>query len=155
VLGVITGSPAAAAGVAAGDVIVRIGTDTVRSVADALSALHPLIAGRNAPVVVVRNGRATTLTMVTRERPRESSTAFTVEYRAVTARGGKHRVLVTHPNDAQPHAAVLLIGGIGCYAIDVPSGESAYRDLAYHLTRRGYTTVRVEKLGMGDSDGAS
>jgi pimeloyl-ACP methyl ester carboxylesterase len=155
VLGVITGSPAAAAGVAAGDVIVRIGTDTVRSVADALSALHPLIAGRNAPVVVVRNGRATTLTMVTRERPRESSPEFTVEYRAVTARGGKHRVLVTHPNDAQPHAAVLLIGGIGCYPIDVPSGESAYRDLAYHLTRRGYTTVRVEKLGMGDSDGAS
>jgi len=93
--------------------------------------------------------------MVTRERPRESSSDFTVEYRAVTARGGKHRVLVTHPNDAQRHAAVLLIGGIGCYPIDVPSGESAYRDLAYNLTRRGYTTVRVEKLGMGDSDGAS
>jgi S1-C subfamily serine protease len=61
VLGVITGSPAAAAGVAAGDVIVRIGTDTVRSVADALSALRPLIAGRSVPVVVERNGRATTL----------------------------------------------------------------------------------------------
>lgn len=155
VLNVIDGSPAAAAGLKAGDILTAIGRDTVRTVADALSALRPLAAGRQVPLAVYRAGRAITTTFLTWERPRESSDELMIEYRAVAARGGKHRVIVAHSRDGLPHAAVLLIGGIGCYSIDSPTGELAYRDIAYHLTRRGYTTVRVEKLGVGDSEGAS
>ena len=155
VLSIINDSPASIAGLRPGDVLVRIGSDTVRGVADALGALRPLVPGRSVPLTLVRNGRVTVLTMLARERARETSREFTIEYRAVPARGGKHRVLVSHPSDGRPHPAVLLIGGIGCYSIDSPIGVLAYRDLAYHLARRGYTTVRVEKLGIGDSEGAS
>jgi pimeloyl-ACP methyl ester carboxylesterase len=155
VLGVIGGSPAAAADIHAGDIIVRIDGDSVHSVADALAALHPIVAGATVPIGFVRNGAVVARTFVARERQRETSTNFMIEYRSVDARGGRHRVLVTRPNDTRRHPAVLLIGGIGCYSIDAPAGEMAYRDLAYHLTRRGYVTVRVEKLGIGDSDGGA
>ena len=153
VIGVVSGSPASSSGLGVGDVITRIGSDTVRTVADALGALKPLRPGISVPLAIARDGRATRISVLTRERPREASREFAIEYRAVAASGGKHRVLVTHPNDHQRHPAVLFIGGIGCYANDTPVGPSSYRELAYHLTRHGYTTVRVEKLGVGDSEG--
>ena len=153
VLSVIEGSSAAAAGVRPGDVLVALARDSVRNVADALGALRPLAAGRDVPLTIVRDVRRWSFVFRTRERPRESSREFVVEYRAVAAQGGKHRVLVTHPPDGVPHPAVLIIGGIGCYSIDQATGGNNYRDLAYHLTRHGYTVVRVEKLGVGDSEG--
>ena len=153
VIGVVPGSPASSSGVHVGDVITRIGSDTVRTVADALGALKPLRPGVSVPVTIARAGRPTSISVLTRERPREVSREFSIEYRAVAARGGKHRVLVTHPNDHERHPAVLFVGGIGCYANDSPTGQNSYRELAYHLTRHGYTTVRVEKLGVGDSEG--
>lgn len=155
VLALIPHSAAALADVRVGDIIVRIADDTVENVAGALSALRPLPPGRNTGVEVMRGGRPVTLTFQTRERPRETSPDFLIDYRAVDARGGRHRVLVSHPSDSVPHPAVLMIGGIGCYSIDQPSGANPYRDLAYHLTRRGYTVLRVEKLGIGDSDGSA
>jgi hypothetical protein len=155
VLGVIAGSAAAGAGIQPGDIVVRIDRDTVRSVPEALSLLRPLTGSRRITVTLLRSRERLAIEVPLRERPKESSNEFTIDYRSVVARGGRHRVLIAHPNDGRPHPAVLLIGGIGCYSIDAPSGPLAYRDLAYHLTRRGYTTVRVEKLGIGDSDGAS
>ena len=74
-------------------------------------------------------------------------------YTSVAAGGGRRRVIVTHPRDGARHPAVLLVGGIGCFSVDSPSGIDPYRDLLYHLTRRGYATVRVEKSGVGDSQG--
>jgi len=150
---VLPGSAAAAAGLQAGDVIVRIGADTVTSVAGALAALRPSVAGAHVALAVVRGGEARKLSFVARERARESSPDFEVVYTAVRAPGGTRRVLLTHTKDGARHAAVLLLGGIGCYSIDQADGVNAYRDLMYHLTRQGYSTIRVEKAGVGDSEG--
>lgn len=50
---------------------------------------------------------------------------------------------------------MLFIGGIGCYSFDAAGAPpGAYTQLLYHFTRRGFVTVRVEKSGMGDSEGA-
>ncbi|HZS58016.1 MAG TPA: alpha/beta fold hydrolase [Gemmatimonadaceae bacterium] len=155
VASVIEGSSAATAGVRPGDVIVRIAADTIESVANALHALRPLAVGQTIAVTMIRGAHPITLRFRGQERPRETSQDFALEYRAVAARGGIHRVLLTHPSDDARHPTVLIIGGIGCYSIDQASGQNAYRDLAYHLTRHGYTVVRVEKLGVGDSEGGS
>ena len=153
VVGVVPSSPAQSAGIQPGDIIVRIDRDTVRGVADALAALRPLAPDVMVPVSLLRQGRPTTIAFRTRERPREVSNEFSIEYRSVRAQGGRHRLLLARPNDGARHPALLLIGGIGCYSIDAPAGPNSYRDLAYQLTRHGYTTVRVEKLGVGDSEG--
>ncbi len=153
VLAVLPQTPAADAGMQPQDVIVRIGHDTVTDVPSALAVLRVIPSGTHVPVGVVRAGAARSITFVARERPRETSADFDVVYTAVAAPGGVRRVLVTHPHAGGPHPTVMLVGGIGCYSIDQPTGENPYRDLMYHLTRRGYTTVRVEKAGVGDSEG--
>jgi alpha-beta hydrolase superfamily lysophospholipase len=157
VLGVIPNSSAADAGVRVGDIITKLARDTVVDVPTALAALRPIVAGGRVPMSFVRAGSPQHATFDARERARETSDEFAIEYHAVTAPGGTRRVIVTHPRDQTKHPTVFLIGGIGCYSIDTPpaAGVNAYRDLMYHLTRRGYTTVRVEKLGVGDSEGDS
>lgn len=155
VVGVVPGSSAQAAALQANDVVVRIGSDTVMSVAQALAALHPIHAGARVSLTVMRNRAPHELSFVARERPRESSTDFDILYTSVSARGVKQRVLVAHPTDGARHPGVLLLGGIGCYSVDQAGGVNAYRDLMDDLTRRGYTTYRVEKEGIGDSEGGS
>jgi alpha-beta hydrolase superfamily lysophospholipase len=150
---VAPGSAAASAGLQTGDVLVRLGRDTVTDVADALTAVRAVVAGTRVPITVVRGGARQDLAFIGRERPRETSSEFEIVYTAVAADGGRRRVLVTHPRDGARHPAVLLLGGIGCYSVDQPAGPDAYRDLLYHLTRRGYVTIRVEKAGIGDSEG--
>lgn len=153
VLGVLPASVAQVAGLQPNDVIVRIGHDTVTAVAGALAALRPIAAGARVALIVVRGGRPRALSFVARERAREASPDFDIVYTAVRAPGGTRRVLLAHPRDGARHPAVLLVGGIGCYSIDQPQGPNAYRELMYHLTRRGFTTIRVEKAGVGDSEG--
>jgi pimeloyl-ACP methyl ester carboxylesterase len=49
---------------------------------------------------------------------------------------------------------VLFAGGIGCYSIDNTFDDlDAYRALATDLTRARIVTMRVEKSGVGDSQG--
>jgi pimeloyl-ACP methyl ester carboxylesterase len=46
------------------------------------------------------------------------------------------------------------MGGLGCYSIDDLSEEHPYGRILTELTRAGFVTLRVEKTGMGDSEGA-
>lgn len=61
VRGVEPGSPAAAAGVRPGDVIVELGDNSVKSVEDLLGALRRTAPGSRQPLVVVRGGERVTL----------------------------------------------------------------------------------------------
>lgn len=82
---------------------------------------------------------------------------YAIEYGSVDVGGAKRRVIITRPRHAGKHPAVLLIGGIGCYSLDgilrPPELHDAYATLLASLTRAGYATMRVEKSGMGDSEG--
>ena len=70
-------------------------------------------------------------------------------------------MIITTPHglsSASRLPAVLLIGGIGTYSVDYsfdPDHDVAepYRRLLTALTRRGFVTLRVEKSGVGDSEG--
>jgi pimeloyl-ACP methyl ester carboxylesterase len=92
--------------------------------------------------------------------PLETDPDFDVIYDAVSTDTGLRRVIVTVPRTGPEGArpAVLLIGGIGNYSIDTQwdsnwnPGEP-YRRLLAALTRRGFITMRVEKAGVGDSEG--
>jgi uncharacterized protein len=155
VTGVAPGSSAAALGLRPNDVVVRLGADSIGSVPAMLAAVRAQRAGRRIAVSFWRDGAIIDTAFIGVERPRESSREFTIDYTSVAAQGGRRRVVVTRPPDGAHHPAVLLVGGIGCYSMEQATGPNSYRDFVYHLTRRGFVTIRVEKVGMGDSEGDS
>ncbi|HET6275955.1 MAG TPA: alpha/beta fold hydrolase [Candidatus Cybelea sp.] len=152
---VIAGSPAAAAGMRDGDTIRAIGGTPVESVAAFLAAVHDLQAGKGVDVEIVRDGAPQRLSTVLAAAPDESEPGVVTRYGEIAVDDSLRRTLVTMPQGlASPSPAVLLIGGIGCYSIDVAKNpQDAYLHLTHDLARAGFVTMRVEKSGVGDSQG--
>jgi pimeloyl-ACP methyl ester carboxylesterase len=153
VQGVIDGASAAAAGILPNDVITQIGDHTVRGVADFVETVRPLRAGDVRPLLVRRGREQMTIPITIRPRPFESAPDVDVRYDSVTSDGSRRRTIVTVPRQSGRFPAVLYVGGIGCASqesLDLSSNETK---LLYGLTRAGFVTMRVEKSGMGDSEG--
>lgn len=155
VVTVIAGSAAAAAGVQQGDVIRAIDGRPVTSVAEFLTAIHELKANQRVDVEIVRAGSPVRLSVMLATATYESDPGLTTQYGAVPVDDALRRTLTTAPQTlASPAPAVLLIGGIGCYSIDVGNRpQDAYMRLTHDLARAGFVTMRVDKSGVGDSQG--
>jgi|HubBroStandDraft_4_1064222.scaffolds.fasta_scaffold00011_85 predicted aspartyl protease/alpha-beta hydrolase superfamily lysophospholipase len=152
---VAAAGPAEAAGVRAGDTIRAIGGTPVDTVAAFLVAVHDLHAGDHIAIDVVRDGTPLRLSALLAAAPDESDSGLVTRYGEIAVDDSLRRTLVTMPQGlASPAPAVLLIGGIGCYSVDVAKNpQDAYLHLAHDLARAGFVTMRVEKSGIGDSQG--
>ena len=86
----------------------------------------------------------------------ETAASYKVIYGSVKVNQDLQRVIVTVPNSKGPHPAFMLIGGLGCYSVDFsdagPHIES-YKKIIEFMALQGFVTMRVEKTGMGDSQG--
>jgi pimeloyl-ACP methyl ester carboxylesterase len=157
---IVPGSAAERAGIEAGDILLSIDTTKVGSVKTFLQTVRLHHVGEAITVTVLRAGRRHDIVATLAELPLETSPDFDVIYDAVATDTGLRRVIVTVPRTGpeSAHPALLLIGGIGNYSIDTQwdrnwnPGEP-YRLLLAALTRRGFITMRVEKSGVGDSEG--
>ena len=156
VLSVIAGGAAANAHLASGDIITAVGTAPVGRMAD-LFAILKRGSAEPTSVVILRSGVKLVLTIVPTAAPVEEESGLEVYYDAVLADGTLRRVLVTVPTGTQrpKMPAALIVGGIGCYTIDNASDkEDAYMRLAHALAQRGIVSLRLEKSGVGDSQGS-
>lgn len=149
------GGAAQGAGVQVNDILLRAGGLALAASSDLIGRLR--IAGDGTPVAIdlLRAGKAMKLNVTPRVVPRETSPDFTFNYSSVGVAGKRRRVIATVPRGNGPFPTVMLLGGIGCYSLDVPAlpPQDPYTSLLYGLTRAGFATVRVEKPGMGDSEG--
>jgi pimeloyl-ACP methyl ester carboxylesterase len=157
---VIAGSPAAQAGVASGDVVVSVDGKPVAAVDEFLRAVRLHRAGDTVLVELRRAGQPLTLVVTLGRVPLETAPGIDFTYDAVATPTGLQRTIMTSPKAPAVGRlpAVLLIGGIGTYSVDYsfdPDHDVAepYRRLLAALTRRGFVTLRVEKSGVGDSEG--
>lgn len=150
---VLPGSPASAV-LAQGDIILAFNGESVRTVPHFLALLRRISPGAT-PRIDLRRGDSTiqrTLSMV--ELKREEAEGYELIYTALGQTGQRHRVILTRPPAKVKAPAVLLMGGIGCYSVDNPlTPPDAYLRMLQGLTRLGFVTMRVEKTGMGDSEG--
>ncbi|HEV3091994.1 MAG TPA: alpha/beta fold hydrolase [Candidatus Cybelea sp.] len=152
---VVPGSSAAQAGLQRGDAIRTVDGQSVATVAQFLMALHDLHANRRVSLGIGRNGTSLQLEATLAAAPDESDAGVTTQYAQIAADDSLRRALITLPAGLSGRApAVLLIGGIGCYSVDVAeSPRDAYMNLTHDLTRAGFITMRIEKSGVGDSQG--
>lgn len=149
-----SGTTAHAGGLRAGDVLVAIDTMRLAGPATAVAALRALPTGAT---FVVRRARPAggddTLRLVMRERPRDRGRAYVTHYDHVVSRGARLRTMVTEPTAPGPHPVLVLLGGIGGYSVDGPLAQAEYGEILHDFAERGWVTVRVEKPGIGDSEG--
>lgn len=155
VVRVIPGSAAAKAGVDPGDVIVRLNGTAIGSTAAFLTALHALHAGDRATISLSRNGVLQEQQVTLGTPADESDPQVTTSYETIGVDGSLRRTLITTPKAAtRPLPALLILGGIGCLSVDVAAfPEDPYLRLAHDVSRAGFVTMRVEKSGVGDSQG--
>ncbi len=155
VVRVLADSMAAAAGMRAGDELMAVGERQLLSLADIHAALREAAGCALLRLVFRREDR-----ILTREQPRIPLPFETIDgcelcYDDVQAAGARLRTIVTRPQAAGPHAAVLLLQGISLASVDAWHDPSApLCQLAHHWARAGLVTMRLEKRGVGDSEGA-
>jgi len=148
-------SPAQLAGLKVGDVITRLGTTSILNVGQFLQAVRAATPATTMSVAVDRAGKPESFSVHIVPVTKEADPDVETVYSALQVGGSLRRTLVTVPKGTTRNLpAVLLIGGIGCYSVDNPSDlNDPYRTLAHDLGRSGVVVMRVEKSGIGDSQG--
>jgi len=117
---IIEGGAAGKAGITAGDIIMNLGAAPTPNVLAFLDALHSWHAGQTVAVTIVRNGRSQRILVTLGTPPDENDPQVQTIYGTVAVDGSLRRTLLTLPtNGNAPFPAVLILGGIGCYSVDV------------------------------------
>jgi dienelactone hydrolase len=81
----------------------------------------------------------------------EKSDQFEVIYDEVPFLTGSIRCVVTKPKGIQKAPAILLVqSGTSGQVCNVPE-DNMYRQLTDNLTKKGYVTMRVERVGVGEN----
>ena len=150
---VIDGGSAKDSDIQPNDIITQVNDHKVTDVADFVQTVKTLRAGDQATIHLHRSGFSLTRQLLVKPRPYESAPDVNTLYQAVTVDGSLRRVIVTVPKTDGRHPAVLYINGIGCFSQESADLSSHDAKLLYGLTRAGFVTMRVEKSGMGDSQG--
>lgn len=150
---VFPNTAAAEAGLQRGDVIVSLDGEPVSTSLDVTSRFGRRKVGDRVRVEYVRANEKQSAVVTMKEWPREQSAVYDVTYRHVTADGNRYRTLYTTPKEGAPKATVFLVQGVGCASVDSPPPGHSYRAFVESLSRRGYATLRVDKPGVGDSEG--
>jgi uncharacterized protein len=153
VLALVEGGTARDAGLERDDVVTAIAGHDVEGVADFVAAVAKLRAGDRVPIRYLRNGAPRTTEALIKPRPFESAPDVETQYRSVLVRGTERRAIVTRPRDSARHPAVLYLTGIGCFSQESLGLRTTEAKLLYGLSRAGFVTMRVEKSGIGDSEG--
>jgi dienelactone hydrolase len=156
VTAVVDGSSAAAEGIRVGDVIRAVDGVVPRSPDDVVAAVVRHAAGETAVIDMVREGAAQKRAVALRSFPRETMVGVTFEYGAVRLLDGSRlRTIVSVPERREGRLpAVLLLQGGGCGSVDTPmAADVGQSGLVRTIAARGFVTMRVDKSGLGDSQG--
>jgi pimeloyl-ACP methyl ester carboxylesterase len=149
----VPGGSAEAAGLRADDVIVSVGGQPIASPQELIAQLSPRRAGDKLLIEWLRAGEMRSAEMVVKPRPLESGPGTRTEYGAVAVEGHLRRTIVTGPPDEARHPGVLFLTGVGCSSQESLGDLSTVSQLLHGLAHAGFITMRVEKSGVGDSQG--
>ena len=154
------GSPADRAGLKAGSVIQSVNGNAIRRREQVTEAMQRVKAGETVQLALkLPDGSLATVAVKT-EPAFEKLQGSTVTYDSVRVPDGyRLRTIVTQPKDS-PLAkegrlpAFLYVSGIICDTIDRPLRPDAVDTRIVHaMANAGFITMRVDKPGVGDSEG--
>lgn len=148
-------SSAQVGGIEADDIILKVNGVSITGVEQFVLLVRGLRGGDRVTVELQRAAQRLTKSFTLKPRPLETNADFDIFYKAVSVENaGRRRVIVTAPRSPGKHPALLFLTGIGCGSQDNLPPDNALAKILYDLTRKGFVTMRVEKSGVGDSEGA-
>lgn len=162
--GLVAGTPvpglsAEKLGLQSGDRVLRLNGEVVRS-STIQGVLRGLPAGSALSLEVVRAGQVLKLDGPLLERPRDPGTAsYEVIYSHIVHDGQRMRTIITRPRTPGKHPGFFFIQGFSPvsydFALSTATGDVASLDgpLLHKFADTGFVTMRVEKPGVGDSEG--
>jgi alpha-beta hydrolase superfamily lysophospholipase len=149
IAGVVENSMAARAGLRAGDLLLALADQPLHDLPALSHALRVAGAQVRVPVVYERAGVWHTVDVDVVEMPREAGAS----YGDLPVAGARLRTIATHAES--PRAIVVVVQGIACESIDHGLDRDApLAALVDGWARAGYDTLRFDKRGIGDSEGA-
>jgi uncharacterized protein len=151
---VTPGAPAQTAGIARGDVIVRVRDEAIAGPDDVLRALRSTSGEQRLEIAVERGARSLAVSVRARAMPLEQLSRGEIALDEVATARGRLRALLSLPVGNGPFPAVYLLQGAGWSSFEYPLDAGApWRRIVDALTAAGFVTYRVERSGVGDSEG--
>lgn len=160
VTSVVPESAAAAAGVQGNDIIRKIGDDPVDDLNALFAVMRKYYGGDTIKVTAWREGQEKTFDLTLKPRPKETPAGYELLYDFAGEPGQRARTFVTKPASEGKRPAVLIITGFpGNQTMELASQgpnptPHPMKTLVIELTKAGYVTMRVDRLGVGDSEGS-
>ena len=149
-------STASDLGIQPGDIIRKLGRVSIHTPSEFVSTIRNHGAGDEIAIELVRDGERHEKTAKLKPYPLESIEHSQIEYSSVVTRGGiRLRTIVSVPiNSTKPAPAVMFLPGGGCGSVEQSIHRRTARDsLLNSVARNGFATMRVERSGVGDSEG--
>lgn len=150
------GSAADRGGLQVGDVIVSVDSVKIQTSSEFVSRVKGLTTRHSVDFQIRRGNAELSLPVKLDAAADENDPLVRTLYQTISVDQTLRRTLVTIPSQAYGRRpAVLILGGIGCFSIDNASDpQDSYMRLAHDLGKRGFVAMRLEKSGVGDSQGA-
>jgi pimeloyl-ACP methyl ester carboxylesterase len=151
------GSEAARIGLKPGDRILRANRTPIDSDFAIENVLPRFRAGEKVTLEILRDGKPQTLQATLPPLPQEKYPGVEVTHDFVTnSKGERLRTLISRPTSATGKVPVLfVVGWLSCDSLEYPFGGGSGMDLLvqYLVSSSGFATIRMDKPGVGDSEG--
>lgn len=155
----VPGLTADKAGVKANDIILALNGKPI-SVSTFAPTARELPSGKELTFKVLRDGEPLELKAILNEKPRDPGNAnYTVTYSHVVSHGQRMRTIITKPKKPGKHPGFLFIQGYSPVSYDFTlegsTGNVQTLDgpILFDFANSNFVTMRVEKPGVGDSEG--
>jgi pimeloyl-ACP methyl ester carboxylesterase len=143
----------------AGDIIIEFNGKSV-SAPKLSEMVRNTPSGSNVKILAFRDGKKIELTAPLQERPRDPGNAnYDVSYSHITSFGKRMRTIITRPKSGGKHPALFFIQGFSPVSYDFilegSKGDVSTIDgpILFDFANKNFVTIRVEKPGVGDSEG--
>lgn len=155
----ISGLTGERAGLQKDDIVLKINGKTVKAqgLGDWVRGLN---VGEKTTFSIVRNDKVMELSAPLTERPRDpGGPNYTVRYSHVVSNGARMRTIITMPKKPGKHPGLLFIQGFSPisydYTLEGAKGDVTTIDgpILFEMANSNFVTMRVEKPGVGDSEG--
>ncbi len=155
---VVDGSALAQAGLRTDDKVIRLNGELIKDPNRWSDILYDLRGGDDVKLEILRNDEGIEVSAILKDLPKESYDKTEVVYgEVISAHGDRIRTITSYPKGTRQRLpAILVVGGLSCSSIEVYPGrrESGWTKVLRDIsTKSGMVVMRVEKPGVGDSNG--